>query len=61
MPAKEAVGGRGGASGSQKVKVADGSQMKGWATKARKTIMLGKSISVIALSLLNVNVRTREV
>ena len=61
MLAKEAVGGRGGVSESQKAKAVDGSQTKGWEMKARKTIMLGKLISVAASSLLNVNVRTREV
>ena len=34
VPPKESGGGRGGASGTQKVKVAEGSQMKGWARKA---------------------------
>ena len=44
VPPKEVVGGKGGPSGSQKAKVAEGSQQaKGWATKARKAIMLGKS------------------
>ena len=42
---KESGGGRGGASGSQKAKVAEGSQIKGQARKARKTITLGKSIA----------------
>ena len=52
VPPKEVVGGKGGPSGSQKVKVAEGSQQakgtmgsqtKGRARKARKGIMLGKS------------------
>ena len=52
VPPKEVMGGKGGLSGSQKVKVAEGSQQakgaagnqtKGWARKAQKTIMLGKS------------------
>ena len=39
---KEVVGGKGGPSGSQKVKVVEGSQQaKGWAWKARKAITLG--------------------
>ena len=49
---KEVVGGKGGASGSQKAKTGEGSQqakgvtgsqMKGRARKARKAITLGKS------------------
>ena len=52
VPPKEVVVGRGGPLGSQKAKVAEGSQQvkgavgnqtKGQARKARKTIMLGKS------------------
>ena len=52
MPPKEVVGGKGGPSGSQKAKTvgesqpakgAMGSQTKGRARKARKTITLGKS------------------
>ena len=40
---KEVMGGKGGPSGSQKVKVVEGSQQaKGQAQKARKAIMLGK-------------------
>ena len=40
---KEVVGGKGGASGSQKAKVVEGSQqVKGWARKAQKAIMLSK-------------------
>ena len=52
MPAREVVGGRGGPLGSQQVKVAVGSQMKGRARKARKAITLDKSVFVIALLLL---------
>ena len=52
VPPKEVVGGKGGASGLQKVKTVEGSQQakgatgsqtKGWARKARKAITLGKS------------------
>ena len=52
MPPKEVVGGKGGPLGSQKAKVAEGSQQakgtmgsqtKGRARKARKGITLGKS------------------
>ena len=52
MPLKEVVGGKGGPLGSQKAKVAEGSQQakgttgsqtKGRARKARKAITLGKS------------------
>ena len=52
VPPKELVGGKGGPSGSQKAKVAEGSQQvkeitgsqtKGRARKARKGITLGKS------------------
>ena len=44
VPPKEVVGAKGGLSGSQKVKVVEGSQqMKGRARKARKAITLGKS------------------
>ena len=52
VPPKEVVGGKGGASGSQKAKTVEGSQqakgamgsqMKWRARKARKAIMLGKS------------------
>ena len=46
MPPKEVVGGNGGASGSQKVKMVEGSQTKGMARKARKAHTLGKSKSV---------------
>ena len=49
---KESGGGRGGALGLQKAKVVEGSQMKGWARKARKTITLGKSIPIEVSSLL---------
>ena len=43
MPPKEVVGGKGGPLGSQKAKVAEGSQqVKGWAWKAQKAITLGK-------------------
>ena len=52
VPLKESGGGRGGASGTQKVKAAEGSQMKGWARKARKVITLGKSIVMEASLLL---------
>ena len=38
--------------GSQKVKAAEGSQMKGWARKAHKTITLGNSIATEASLLL---------
>ena len=48
MPAKEVVGGKGGLSGSQKAKAVEGSQMKGQAKKARRQIMLGKSILIRA-------------
>ena len=44
--AKEVMGGKGGPSGAQKVKVAEGSQTKERARKARKAITLGKSILV---------------
>ena len=52
VPLKEVVGGKGGASGSQKAKTGEGSQQakgvtgsqtKGRARKARKAITLGKS------------------
>ena len=44
VPPKEVVGGKGGPSGSQKAKVAEGSQQaKGWARKAQKAITLGTS------------------
>ena len=52
VPPKEVVGGKGGASGSQKAKTVEGSQQakgatgsqtKGQARKARKAITLGKS------------------
>ena len=52
MPPKEVMGGKGGALGSQKVKMVEGSQQakaatgsqtKGQARKAQKPIMLGKS------------------
>ena len=52
VPPKEVVGGKGGLLGSQKAKVAEGSQQakgtmgsqtKGRARKAQKGIMLGKS------------------
>ena len=52
VPPKEVVGGKGGASGSQKAKMVEGSQQakgamgsqtKGWARKARKHVTLGKS------------------
>ena len=52
VPPKEVVGGKGGALGSQKAKTVEGSQqvkgamgsqMKGRARKARKAITLGKS------------------
>ena len=52
VPPKEVVGGKGGPSGSQHAKTvvgsqqtkgATGSQTKGWARKARKHVMLGKS------------------
>ena len=55
------MGGKGGPSGSQQMKAAAGSQTKGVLRKARKAIMLGKSISIDIPSLLNKNVRTREV
>ena len=43
VPPKEVVGGKGGPSGSQKAKVAEGSQQtKGRVQKARKAITLGK-------------------
>ena len=61
VPLKEVVGGRGGLSGSQQMKAMAGSQTKGVLRKARKAITLGKSISVMASSSLNINVRTREV
>ena len=61
VPAKEVVGCKGGPLGPQKMKVVGGSQMKGGLRKARKAITLGKSISVMASSSLNINVRTREV
>ena len=60
MPAKEVVGGRGGLLGSQQVKAAPGSQMKGWARKARKAIMLGKSVFVEALLVANMHLRSRK-
>ena len=41
---KELGGGRGGVSGTQKVKAAEGSQTKGWARKARKVLTLGMFI-----------------
>ena len=44
MLPKESGGVKGGASGTQKAKVAEGSQMKGRASKARKALTLGKSI-----------------
>ena len=44
MPPKESGGGKGGASGTQKAKAAEGSQMKGWARKAQNALTLGKSI-----------------
>ena len=52
VPLKEVVGGKGGASGSQKAKTVEGSQQekgatgsqtKGQARKAQKAITLGKS------------------
>ena len=46
VPLKEVMGGKGGASGSQKAKTVEGSQMKGMLRKARKALTLGKSKSV---------------
>ena len=42
VPLKESGGGKGGVVGSQKAKVAEGSQTKGRAQKAQKAITLGK-------------------
>ena len=51
MLLKEVMGGKGGLLGSQQMKaVVAGSQMKGQARKARKTITLGKSIALEASS-----------
>ena len=44
MLPKESGGVKGGASGTQKAKAAEGSQTKGWARKAQKALTLGKSI-----------------
>ena len=52
MLPKVSGGVKGGASGTQKAKVAEGSQMKGRARKARKALTLGKSIVTEVLSVL---------
>ena len=58
MPPKEVVGGKGGPSGSQQVKVLVGSQAKGVSRKARKAITLGKLKSISIHPSLNVHART---
>ena len=47
VPPKEVVGGKGGLLGSQKAKVAEGSQQaKAMSRKAKKALTLGKSKSI---------------
>ena len=69
VPPKESGGGKGGAVGSQKAKVVEGSQqamgvvgsqMKGESRKARKAITLGKSNMFCYSFATNGKVRTRE-